>query len=56
MIKINFNDRLFYQDMKNITEYSIGFLDGINKGKSNFLNNLSDDFILKDDKILIFNF
>ena len=50
MIKINFNDRLFYQDMENITEYSIGFLDGINKGKSNFLNNLGTDTIelLKD--------
>lgn len=40
MIKLAFDDKAFLKDMKNIVEYSVGYLDGIHAGKKEFLNNL----------------
>jgi len=37
-MKVTFDNRMFKKDMKNIVDYSIGFLDGIKKGKTEFLN------------------
>lgn len=45
MMKVRFNDTSFSRDMKNIINYSIGYLDGINKGKTVFLNNLGKETI-----------
>ena len=39
-MKIVMNDTLFKKEMKNIIDYSIGFLDGIQAGKTQFLNNV----------------
>lgn len=40
MIKMYIDSRQFRKEMNNIVEYSLGFLDGINNGKSLFLRNL----------------
>jgi hypothetical protein len=40
MIKIKFDNRQFMKDMNHIIEYSAGFVDGIELGKKEFLNNL----------------
>jgi hypothetical protein len=40
MIRVTVNSNLFRKDMKNILDYSLGFLDGINKGKSKFFDNI----------------
>jgi hypothetical protein len=40
MIRVTVNSNLFRKDMKNILDYSLGFLDGINKGKFKFFNNI----------------
>lgn len=37
-MKIKFDSRQFKKDMNNIMSYSAGFLDGVNAGKTNFLN------------------
>ena len=34
------NDKMFKKDMKNIIEYSVGFLEGAQAGKTQFLNNI----------------
>jgi hypothetical protein len=34
------NDKMFKKDMKNIIEYSVGFLEGAQAGKTQFLNNM----------------
>lgn len=34
---VKFNNAMFKKDMKNIIDYSIGFLDGVKKGKTPFL-------------------
>ena len=34
------NDVMFKKEMKNIIDYSVGFLDGIKAGKTKFLNNI----------------
>jgi hypothetical protein len=39
-MKVSFNDTQFLQDMNNLVEYSIGFIDGAKKGKAEFLQNL----------------
>lgn len=36
-MKVVFDNKMFKKDMQNIMEYSIGFLDGIQKGKTAFL-------------------
>lgn len=43
MIKMKFNNRQFNKDMKNIIDYSTGFVEGIEKGKSEFLDNMGVD-------------
>ena len=43
MISIKINDKDLMRDMNNIIEYSLGFLDGIKKGKRMFLDNLGKD-------------
>lgn len=40
MIAVRFDNRQFMKDMNNIIEYSAGFIDGIELGKKEFLNNL----------------
>lgn len=39
-MKVIMNDAAFKKEMKNIIDYSIGFLDGIQAGKTRFLDNL----------------
>lgn len=39
-MKVIMNNAAFKKDMKNIIDYSIGFLDGVQAGKTKFLNNL----------------
>jgi hypothetical protein len=39
-MRVVFNDRVFKKDMKNLINYSMGYLDGIEKGKKEFLDNL----------------
>lgn len=43
MISIKINDKDLMRDMNNIIDYSFGFLEGVNKGKRIFLNNLGKD-------------
>lgn len=40
MIKMSMNSTQFRKDMNNILDYSFGFLDGVNRGKTVFFNNL----------------
>lgn len=40
MITVKLNQTKFISDMNNIVQYSIGFLDGVKKGKRVFLGNL----------------
>lgn len=39
------NDKKFMRDMRNIVEYSVGFLDGVQNGKAQFLNNIGKSTI-----------
>lgn len=39
-MKVIMNDKAFKKDMKNIIDYSIGFLEGVNSGKTKFLENV----------------
>lgn len=50
MMKFKFNDANFNREMNNIMNYSIGFLEGVQKGKTKFLSNIGLDTIelLKD--------
>ena len=47
---VNFNSNKFFSEMNNLVEYSIGFLDGVEKGKDKFLENFGQSVIqsLKD--------
>jgi hypothetical protein len=40
MIRVSIDSKEFAKDMRNIMDYSYGFIDGINKGKSVFFRNL----------------
>jgi hypothetical protein len=40
MIAVRFDNKKFMKEMNNIVEYSAGFIDGIELGKKQFLNNL----------------
>lgn len=42
MMKISINSVQFRKDMDNILEYSYGFLDGVQKGKTRFFQNLGN--------------
>lgn len=39
-MKIKMNDKMFRKDMKNIIDYSVGFLEGTKAGKTKFLHNI----------------
>jgi hypothetical protein len=39
-MKVKMNDAMFKRDMKNIINYSVGFLEGVQSGKTKFLNNV----------------
>jgi hypothetical protein len=39
-MKVKMNDAIFKKEMKNIIDYSVGFLEGIQAGKTKFLNNV----------------
>ena len=39
-MKVMMNDAMFRKDMKNIINYSVGFLEGVQVGKVKFLNNV----------------
>jgi hypothetical protein len=39
-MQVTINDAVFKKEMKNIIDYSIGFLEGVQAGKTKFLNNL----------------
>jgi hypothetical protein len=39
-MKVMMNDAMFRKDMKNIIDYSVGFLEGVQTGKVKFLNNV----------------
>ena len=45
MISIKMDDKAFLKDMQNIIDYSLGFLDGVKKGKNIFLNKLGNEVI-----------
>jgi hypothetical protein len=45
VISIKFDDKVFTKEMLNITEYSEGFLEGIQAGKQVFLNEIAKDAI-----------
>jgi hypothetical protein len=40
MIKIKFDDKQFRKDMKNLTEYAVGFLEGVQRGKVELLKDV----------------
>ena len=50
VLAVEWNDRKFMSEMNNLIEYSIGFIDGIDRGKPAFLNSLGKATIesLKD--------
>jgi hypothetical protein len=45
MITINMDSVQFRKDMKNIVDYSIGFVEGVQKGKSVFFNNIGESAV-----------
>jgi hypothetical protein len=44
-MRVNLESKSFEQQMQNIVQYSMGFLDGVKKGKKAFLNNLGQGTI-----------
>jgi hypothetical protein len=44
-VRVSLNTKSLEKQLLNITNYSIGFLDGVNKGKTLFLNNLGIEVI-----------
>lgn len=49
-MKVNTNTSMFLKDMQNIVNYSMGFLEGVSRGKRQFLDNLGKNSVdvLKD--------
>ena len=45
MINVSLDSKLFMKEMNNIVNYSEGFLEGINRGKNIFLDNLGKNVI-----------
>lgn len=45
MITMQFDDKAFFREMTNIAQYSEGFLDGVEKGKSAFAKSIAKDAI-----------
>jgi hypothetical protein len=44
-MKVTFDSKNLFNDLNNLAEYSIGFLDGIKLGENNFLDNLGQSTI-----------
>lgn len=44
-MKVTFEDTLFFKDMNNIMKYSEGYLDGVQRGKGRFLEQIGQDTI-----------
>lgn len=44
-MKVTYDSAKFAREMDNVMKYSIGFLEGINKGKTKFMNNLGESAI-----------
>lgn len=44
-MKVTFDDSQFFKEMNNVMQYSIGFLDGVEKGRTPFLENLGKSTI-----------
>jgi hypothetical protein len=44
-VKVTFDSKNLFSDLKNLADYSIGFLDGIKLGQNNFLDNLGQSTI-----------
>jgi hypothetical protein len=44
-MRLKINSKAFQKDMKNIIDYSVGFLDGIHSGKKVFLDNLGKESV-----------
>lgn len=42
MLLPNFDSKQFAQEMQNVVDYSLGFLDGVQRGKSRFLESLGE--------------
>jgi hypothetical protein len=40
MIKVRFDNKMFKKDMDNLTEYAVGFLDGVQRGKVELLKEI----------------
>jgi hypothetical protein len=45
MIKVKMNDSAFLKKMNNVAKYSEGFLEGVHKGKNEFLRRLGKDVV-----------
>lgn len=44
-MQVKFDDKKFMKKMNNIVDYSFGFFEGAQKGKTVFLNNLGRDTV-----------
>ena len=44
-MQVKFDDKKFMKKMNNIVDYSFGFFDGVEKGKTVFLNNLGKETV-----------
>jgi hypothetical protein len=44
-MRVILNDKKFVKQMNNIVNYSFGFIEGIQKGKTVFLNNLGKETV-----------
>lgn len=47
MIKATFNDASFLKEMNNLVEYSLGYIEGVKRGKHKFLDNLGESVVDK---------
>lgn len=49
-MRVNFDDSTFFKELNNITKYAEGFIEGVNSGKKDFMDNLAKSVIesLKD--------
>jgi hypothetical protein len=45
MIKASFDDKEFLKQMNNLVDYSLGYVDGVKRGKTKLLENLGDSVI-----------
>ena len=45
-MKVTFNDKQFFKDMKNIVDYSAGFIEGVQRGKYGMLANVGESMTI----------